>query len=67
MHSESYPPAIPVNASSLETNHSCGWSTQKWTTPRSSSIRRNGSRPDGTSDILRVTQDGQPAANPLLG
>jgi hypothetical protein len=24
MHCESYPPAIPVNASSLETNHSGG-------------------------------------------
>jgi len=71
-------PAIPVNASSRETNHNGGKvvvGSDKNVYVIIGDVGRhqgqaqnvgNGSRLDGTSGILRVTQDGQPAANPPL-
>ena len=71
-------PTIPVNASSRETNHNGG----KVVVGPDKSVYliigdvgrhrgqaqnvENGSRLDGTSAILRITQDGQPAPNPPL-
>jgi glucose/arabinose dehydrogenase len=71
-------PAIPVNASSRETNHNGGKvvvGPDKNVYLIIGDVGRhrgqaqnveNGSRLDGTSAILRVTQDGQPAPNPPL-
>jgi len=71
-------PAIPVYASSRETNHNGGKvvvGPDKNVYVIIGDVGRhqgqaqnvgNGSRLDGTSGILRVTQDGQSAANPPL-
>jgi hypothetical protein len=78
MQCGSYPPAIPVNASSRETSHTCGKvvvGIDKNVYLIIDDVRQHqdqaqnggiGSRLDGTSGTPRATQDGQPAANPPL-